>query len=159
MMKQLSFASLNLTGKEWTKMIFGGPSSPFPSEKKKKEKKPVNHSSSKLKTSRDNLIPFSISGKLTRKENSRKNNRFKFLKFNSHFCRQLEHLKTQNAALQKRGFPNLKGILFLASGLCSPQNPTRKPDPAESTPIQQLKNIAIKIDLLVSYHSSNETFG
>lgn len=63
---------------------------------------------------------FPFHAKLIRKENSEKNHCFKFLKFDSHFCRQLCHLK-RNALLQKRGLPNVKGILFLASELCRPE--------------------------------------
>jgi len=63
---------------------------------------------------------FPFHAKLIRKENSEKNHCFKFLKFDSHFCRQLCHLK-RNATLQKRGLPNVKGILFLAFELCCPE--------------------------------------
>jgi len=63
---------------------------------------------------------FPFHAKLIRKENSEKNHCFKFLKFDLHFCRQLCHLK-RNAQLQKRGLPNVKGILFLAFELCCPK--------------------------------------
>jgi len=63
---------------------------------------------------------FPFHAKLIRKENSEKNHCFKFLKFDLHFCRQLCHLK-RNALLQKRGLPNVKGILFLAFELCRPE--------------------------------------